>query len=143
MRYVRDCFAEKYGCLCQSFVQRGICDLNLHPSCTEPSSELPTLLPPPRLLLLETPVNQKQTSSFAFEPSVIKGVVLTTTGEPLATPTPAELAKLFIGTLKVGLNFSKIFDHDDSEEEEGEVTAVVKHDSGGEDEGVVFSPFVR
>jgi hypothetical protein len=44
---------------------------------------------------------------------------------------------------EVGLNFSKIFDHNNSEEEEGGVAAVVKHGSGGEDKGVVFSPYVR
>lgn len=35
----------------------------------------------------------------------MKGVVLTATGEILATPTPAELANLFNDSPKVGLNF--------------------------------------
>lgn len=43
-------------------------------------------------------------------PSAMKGVVFTATGEPLATPTPAELASLFVNSPKVGLNFATIFD---------------------------------
>ncbi|KAF8624338.1 hypothetical protein AX17_007166 [Amanita inopinata Kibby_2008] len=43
-------------------------------------------------------------------PSAMKGVVLTSTGEVLATPTPAELANIFSISPKVGLNFAKIFD---------------------------------
>ncbi|KAH7921052.1 kinase-like protein [Leucogyrophana mollusca] len=45
-----------------------------------------------------------------YQPSAMKGVVLTHTGEPLATPTPAELANLFVNSPKVGLDFAKIFD---------------------------------
>ncbi|KDQ55567.1 hypothetical protein JAAARDRAFT_195419 [Jaapia argillacea MUCL 33604] len=53
--------------------------------------------------------------------SAMKGVVLTATGQPLATPTPAELAKLFFETPKIGLNFTQIFDSDsETEEVEGE-----------------------
>ena len=48
----------------------------------------------------------------------MKGIILTTTGETLATPTPGELAKLFVASPKVGLNFSKIFDFDDDHETE-------------------------
>ena len=57
-------------------------------------------------------------------PSAMKGVILTQTGQPLATPTPAELANLFVNSPKVGLDFAKIFDFesetedDDSESEE-------------------------
>ena len=57
-------------------------------------------------------------------PSAMKGVVLTQTGQPLATPTPAELANLFVNSPKVGLDFAKIFDFeskpddDDSDSEE-------------------------
>ena len=56
-------------------------------------------------------------------PSAMNGVILTTTGETVATPTPAELAKLFVDTPKVGLNFAKIFDFDTEEsgESEGEL----------------------
>ncbi|KAF9071519.1 kinase-like domain-containing protein [Rhodocollybia butyracea] len=42
--------------------------------------------------------------------SAMKGVVLTATGEILATPAPGDLAKLFVESPKVGLNFTKIFD---------------------------------
>jgi NIMA (never in mitosis gene a)-related kinase 2 len=54
----------------------------------------------------------------------VKGVALTTTGEPLAMLTLAELAKLFVNTPKVGLNITKIFEdgrgdsEDDKDEEE-------------------------
>ena len=51
--------------------------------------------------------------------SAMKGVILTATGEPVATPTQAELAKLFVETPKVGLNFAKIFDFD-AEDESGD-----------------------
>ncbi|KAI0784315.1 hypothetical protein C8Q75DRAFT_779630 [Abortiporus biennis] len=43
-------------------------------------------------------------------PSAMKGVILTTTGECLPTPSPAEFAKLFMATPKVSLNFRQIFD---------------------------------
>jgi len=70
----------------------------------------------------------KTTPSFPEDiapPSAMKGVILTATGEPVATPSPAELAKLFVNTPKVGLNFARIFDFDsedeeDEEDEEGE-----------------------
>lgn len=55
----------------------------------------------------------------------MKGVVLTTTGEALATPSPAELAHLF-DSPRPGLDFAKIFDfHEDKgdeSEEEPEIT---------------------
>ncbi|KAI0358692.1 Pkinase-domain-containing protein, partial [Trametes cingulata] len=62
-------------------------------------------------------------------PSAMKGVILTATGEPVATPSPAELAKLFVDTPRVGLNFAKIFDFDTEDEEEGQ--------SGSDGEGGV------
>jgi NIMA (never in mitosis gene a)-related kinase 2 len=40
----------------------------------------------------------------------MKGVVLTSTGEKLATPSQAVLMNLFKWSPKVGLNFAKIFD---------------------------------
>jgi NIMA (never in mitosis gene a)-related kinase 2 len=40
----------------------------------------------------------------------MKGIVLTSTGESLATPSQAELVNLFNCSPKVGLNFAKIFD---------------------------------
>ncbi|KAG6849711.1 hypothetical protein H0H93_006094 [Arthromyces matolae] len=56
-------------------------------------------------------------------PSAMKGVMLTSTGEILATPTPAELAKLFDNSPKVGLNFAKIFDFEDGDEDGTEQAA--------------------
>jgi NIMA (never in mitosis gene a)-related kinase 2 len=51
--------------------------------------------------------------------SAMKGVVLTNTGEALATPNPTELAKLFVSSPQVGMNFDKFFD-DEYEEEDTE-----------------------
>ncbi|KAF5354292.1 hypothetical protein D9756_007362 [Leucocoprinus leucothites] len=45
-------------------------------------------------------------------PSAMKGVVLTATGETLATPSPTELVKLFNQSPRVGLGFTKIFESD-------------------------------
>ena len=45
----------------------------------------------------------------------MKGVVLTSTGEALATPSQAELVNLFKCSPKVGLNFAKIFDFEGSD----------------------------
>jgi hypothetical protein len=68
---------------------------------------------------LETPITRPAYTNFI--PSAMKGVVLTETGETLATPTPAELVNLFNASPKVGLNFAKIFDFEDADdEEEGE-----------------------
>ncbi|KIJ16610.1 hypothetical protein PAXINDRAFT_131361 [Paxillus involutus ATCC 200175] len=66
--------------------------------------------------------------------SAMKGVVLTQTGQPLATPTPAELANLFVKSPKVGLNFAKIFEFES--EAEGE-------DSESEGEPMPPSPTIR
>ena len=59
--------------------------------------------------------------------SAMKGVILTATGEPVATPTQAELAKLFVETPKVGLNFAKIFDFD-AEDESGDSDGEIDED---------------
>jgi hypothetical protein len=48
-------------------------------------------------------------------------------GEPLGTPTPAELAKLPVNTQKVGLDFAKVFEGgrgDFEDDEDGVVSAV-------------------
>jgi hypothetical protein len=66
---------------------------------------------PIRIATLETPIVRP--TSAAFLPSAMKGVVLTATGETLATPAPTELTKLFDSSPKVGLNFAKIFDFDE------------------------------
>ncbi|TFK31646.1 kinase-like domain-containing protein, partial [Crucibulum laeve] len=63
---------------------------------------------------LETPITRPNYD--AFLPSAMKGVVLTATGETLATPAPAEVANLFNNSPKVGLNFTKIFDFEDGDE---------------------------
>ncbi|KAF9786332.1 kinase-like protein [Thelephora terrestris] len=49
--------------------------------------------------------------------SAMKGVVLTSTGETLTTPAPAQFTNLFVATPKVGLHFEKIFDESYEEED--------------------------
>ena len=74
--------------------------------------------PPAKLPVFQTPLPTKSVNLMddLAPPSAMKGVILTTTGETVATPTPAELAKLFVDTPKVGLNFAKIFDFDGDDE---------------------------
>ncbi|KIM36198.1 hypothetical protein M413DRAFT_14052 [Hebeloma cylindrosporum] len=69
---------------------------------------------------METPISRPVQRDYM--PSAMKGVVLTSTGEILATPSPAELDNLFNRSPKVGLNFGKIFDFEegDSGEKEGQ-----------------------
>ncbi|KAF8625587.1 hypothetical protein AX15_005296 [Amanita polypyramis BW_CC] len=57
---------------------------------------------------IETPESRAMFSDFM--PSAMKGVILTSTGEVLETPTPTELANIFKRSPKVGLNFATIFD---------------------------------
>jgi len=64
-----------------------------------------------------------------YMPSAMKGVVLTSTGEILATPTPAELVNLFKCSPKVGLNFGKIFDFEEGDS--GEKTVQDQHEDDG------------
>ncbi|PFH46257.1 hypothetical protein AMATHDRAFT_199708 [Amanita thiersii Skay4041] len=73
---------------------------------------------------LETPVARgtyhiNGSHGDGYIPSAMKGVILTSTGEVLATPTPAELASLFNISPKVGLDFTKIFELGSDDEEEG------------------------
>ena len=56
-----------------------------------------------------------------YMPSAMKGVVLTSTGEILATATPTELVNLFKRSPKVGLNFGKIFDFEEGDSGEKEI----------------------
>ncbi|KAI0769434.1 kinase-like domain-containing protein [Trametes elegans] len=82
-----------------------------------------TSAPPPALQempVFKTPMPSKCADLLTDvpPPSAMKGVILTATGEPVATPSPAELAKLFVDTPKVGLNFAKIFDFE-AEEDSG------------------------
>ena len=60
---------------------------------------------------METPISRP--TQLDYMPSAMKGVVLIATGEILATPSPAELVNLFNRSLKVGLNFGKIFDFEE------------------------------
>ena len=70
---------------------------------TPKTAFVPNASPP-----IETPESRAVFSDFA--PSAMKGVILTSTGEMLETPRPTEVANIFKGTPKVGLNFAKIFD---------------------------------
>jgi NIMA (never in mitosis gene a)-related kinase 2 len=79
-----------------------------HPSPSKPPTSLRRHPFGPSL---ETPVSRRLLSEKLDSlPSAMKGVVLTSTGEPLETPAQCELAKLFIDSPKVGLDFAKIFD---------------------------------
>ncbi|KAI6043381.1 kinase-like domain-containing protein [Pisolithus marmoratus] len=69
---------------------------------------------------VETPINRNSGRVSECMPSAMKGVILTQTGQPLATPTPTELASLFVNSPKVGLDFAKIFDFDSETEDDGE-----------------------
>ncbi|EAU85079.2 other/NEK protein kinase [Coprinopsis cinerea okayama7 len=64
---------------------------------------------------LETPITRPSYTDYL--PSAMKGVVLTSTGETLATPSPNELATLFNASPKVGLNFGKIFDFGEGDDD--------------------------
>jgi hypothetical protein len=89
------------------------------PSRRQKLEPLPTPRPaskPHAFPSLATPITRPSTNDFM--PSAMKGVVLTATGETLATPTPAELANLFSNSPRVGLNFTKIFDFDDGDDDE-------------------------
>ena len=57
---------------------------------------------------METPISRP--SQMDYMPSAMKGVVLTSTGEILATSSPAELVNSFNRSPKVGQKFGKVFD---------------------------------
>ncbi|KAJ7091329.1 kinase-like domain-containing protein [Mycena belliarum] len=93
-----------------------------------PRSSFRSPSPFPAITHLSTPLpraSHKLKELFS-QPSAMKGVVLTATGETLATPSPAELAGMFdlsrrfedeVGASpKVGLNFAQVFDFDDGDE---------------------------
>lgn len=67
-------------------------------------------------LPFETP-GPREASAPAEPFSAMKGVILTSTGETLPTPSPAEIANLFVATPKVSLNFTQIFDFDSDAED--------------------------
>ena len=75
---------------------------------TSVSQPSPRLVSSTKIPCLETPVSRP--AYVDFIPSAMKGIVLTSTGESLATPSQAELVNLFKCSPKVGLNFAKIFD---------------------------------
>jgi hypothetical protein len=74
---------------------------------------------------LETPVDRMAPPAFPLA-SAMKGVILTETGEPLATPAPgSKLVDIFVETPRISnnsLGFAKIFDFDEEEEEEEETS---------------------
>ncbi|KDR84684.1 hypothetical protein GALMADRAFT_111919 [Galerina marginata CBS 339.88] len=80
---------------------------------------------------LETPITRPAYSDYIA--SAMKGVVLTSTGETLTTPKPADLANLFERSPKVGLNFNKIFDFEESSTM-GKLSAPFHDRSDSEDE---------
>ncbi|CAL1705864.1 unnamed protein product [Somion occarium] len=74
--------------------------------------------------IFETPMSRSAACHVEPPVSAMKGVILTSTGEALPTPSPAEFAKLFIATPKVNLNFAQIFDFDsDVEDGHGDIGA--------------------
>ena len=75
---------------------------------TSASQPMPTPVSSTKIPSLETPVSRP--TYVDSIPSAMKGIVLTSTGESLATPSQAELVSLFNCSPKVGLNFAKIFD---------------------------------
>ncbi|KAJ6518760.1 kinase-like domain-containing protein [Mycena sanguinolenta] len=102
--------------------------------------------PFPAIAQLSTPLPRTTNKlKELFQPSAMKGVVLTTTGEALATPSPAELAKMFdlskrfedeVGASpKVGLNFAQVFDFEDGDDGAGRTCeSPLRSDSDVDDE---------
>jgi len=95
---------------------------------TAPRSSTRSASPFPVIAQLSTPLPRttNRLKELFAQPSAMKGVVLTATGEALATPSPAELAGMFdlsrrfedeVGASpKVGLNFAQVFDFEDRDE---------------------------
>ncbi|KAJ7449679.1 kinase-like domain-containing protein [Mycena latifolia] len=95
------------------------------PTAPRSSARSPSPFPPAQL---STPLPRatNRLKELFSQPSAMKGVVLTATGETLATPSPAELAGMFdlsrrfedeVGASpKVGLNFAQVFDFDDGDD---------------------------
>ncbi|KAK0201632.1 kinase-like domain-containing protein [Desarmillaria ectypa] len=90
---------------------------------TRPLEEVKNLLEPlSRLNMVHpsTPAPPRLQAQMLPTPaSAMRGVVLTDTGELLATPGPTP-AELFVNTPKVGLNFVRIFDFEDESEDGNE-----------------------
>ena len=73
-------------------------------------------------------------------PSAMKGVVLTSMGETLATPSQADLLNLFNCLPQVGLNFTKIFDFEGGD---CEGIPAREHKNDGEADSPAPSPSSR
>ncbi|KAK0464695.1 kinase-like domain-containing protein [Desarmillaria tabescens] len=90
---------------------------------TRPLEEVKNLLEPlSRLHMVypSTPAPPRPQAQMLPTPaSAMRGVVLTDTGEQLATPGPMP-AELFVNTPKVGLNFVRIFDFEDESDDGNE-----------------------
>ncbi|KAH6880334.1 kinase-like protein [Coprinopsis sp. MPI-PUGE-AT-0042] len=67
--------------------------------------------------VLQTPITRPAYTDHL--PSAMKGVILTSTGEILSTPTPAEIVNLFNESPRVGFNFGKVFEVSSDEEGSG------------------------
>ncbi|TFY66155.1 hypothetical protein EVG20_g4935 [Dentipellis fragilis] len=87
----------------------------------KPHEQTPPRFPPHRSAY-ETPINRNIGKAPFPMASAMKGVILTETGEPLSTPTPAELANLFVESPKNDhdLGFAKIFDFDKEDVDSGD-----------------------
>ena len=82
---------------------------------TRPTFKFPLATPGP--LSLPTSDSTGSLSLHNVVPgSAMRGVVLTATGQPLATPRAMELNRIIRESPKVGLNFKKIFDFDAEED---------------------------
>ncbi|KDR66014.1 hypothetical protein GALMADRAFT_232733 [Galerina marginata CBS 339.88] len=79
-------------------------------------------------IALETPITRPAYSDYIA--SAMKGVVLTSTGETLATPKPVELVNLFNHSPKVGLNFAKIFEFEEGESGEKALAPISYKENG-------------
>ena len=64
----------------------------------------------------ETPISRPIQLDYVL--STVKGVVFTSTGEILATPSPAEFVNLFNHSPKIGLNVRKVFDFEEGDSDE-------------------------
>ncbi|KAM6501494.1 hypothetical protein JOM56_004508 [Amanita muscaria] len=94
---------------------------------TPKAATVTTLQVPPHLPPIETPESRAMFGDFI--PSAMKGVILTSTGQVVETPTPSELVNIFKTSPKVGLGFAKIFDFEGKKQNGLEISS-----SEGEDD---------
>jgi NIMA (never in mitosis gene a)-related kinase len=83
---------------------------------SRPTFKFPLATPGPSLPSVDT------TSSLSAYRNIVpgsamRGVILTATGQPLETPRAMELSRIIKESPKVGLNFKKIFDFEESEDD--------------------------